>query len=85
MINICLKVIKQFYDEIFSIIDKFEDEKFGFNGGSSKFRFKTDHNLVHDEKINIPVCVISLSSVNKNDWIHCPILKLQTCLYELFS
>ena len=42
-------------------------------------------NLVYDEKINIPVCVISLSSVIKKDWIHCPILKLQKCLYESFS
>ena len=27
MINIYLKIIKQLYDEIFSFIDKFEDEK----------------------------------------------------------
>ena len=28
-----------------------------------RFRFKTDDNLVYNLKINIPVCVISLSSV----------------------
>ena len=49
------------------------------------FRFKTDDNLVYDEKINIPVCIISLSSVIKKDWIHCPVYKLQKCLYESFS
>ena len=75
--NIYLKIIKQLHDEIFCFIDEFEDEKFFFDGDSSKFRFKTDDNLVYDEKINVPVCVISLSSLIKKDWIHCPILKLQ--------
>ena len=82
-INIYLKIIKQLHDEIFYFIDEFEDEKFFFDGDSSKFRFKTNDNLVYDE--NIPVCVISLSSVIKKDWIHYPILKLQKCLYESFS
>ena len=36
---------------------------FFFDGDSSKFIFKTDDNLVYDEKINIPVRVISLISV----------------------
>ena len=71
--------------EIFSFIDEFKDEKNFFEGDFSKFRFKTDDNLVYDEKINIPVCVISLSSVIKKDWIHIPIFKLQKCLYESLS
>ena len=45
----------------------------------------TDDNLVYDEKINFPVCVISLNSVIKKDQIRYPILKLQKCLYESFS
>ena len=56
-----------------------------FNGDSSKFGFKTDDSLVYVEKINIPVCVISISSAIEKDLIHCPILKLQKCLYESFS
>ena len=76
MINIYLKIIKQLKDEIFSLIDEFEDEGFVFDGNSLGFRFKTDDNLVYDEKIKIPVCVISLSSVIKKDWIHCPVFKL---------
>ena len=63
MINTYSKIIKQLHDEIFSFIDKCEDENFFFDGDSSKFIFKTDDNLVYDEKINIPVCVISLNSV----------------------
>ena len=75
MINIYLNIIKQLKDELFSI---FNDESLGF-------KFKTDANLVYDEKINIPVCVISISSVIKEKIIHNPILKLQKCLYENFS
>ena len=47
------KIIKQLEDEIFSFIDEFEEEKFIFDGD----------NLVCNKRINIPVCVISLSSV----------------------
>ena len=67
MINIYLKIIKHIKDEFFSLIDEFEDEEFAFGNNSLEFRFKTDDNLVYDEKINIPVCVISLSSVIKQN------------------
>ena len=74
------KIIKQLEDEIFSYIDEFEDEEFVFEGNFSRFRFKFDDNLVYNEKINIPVCLISLSSVIKTELIYCPVLKLQKCL-----
>ena len=80
-----VKIIKQLEDEIFSYTDEFEDKDFIFDGDSARFRFKTDDNLVYNEKINIPVCVISLSSVIKKEWIYCPTLKLQKCLFESFS
>ena len=41
-----------------------------------------DYNLLYNKKINIPVCVISLSSVIKKEDIHYPILRLQKCSYE---
>ena len=85
MINIYLKIIKQLKDEIFSLTDEFEDEEFVFSGDSFGFRFKTDDNLVYDEKVNIPVCVISISSIIKEKWIHFPIFELQKYLYESFS
>ena len=80
-----VEIIRHLEDEIFSYIDEFEDENFIFGGDSARFKFKTDDNLKYNEKINIPVCVISLSSVIKEGWIHCPTLKLQKCLYESFS
>ena len=79
MINNYVAIIKQIKDEIFVCIDEF------FGGDTARFRLKTNDNLVFNEKINIPVCVISLSSVIKKEWIHCPVFKLQNCLYESFS
>ena len=72
MINNYVAITKQIKDEIFSYTDKFEDEYFIFGGDTARFKFKTDNNLAYNEKINIPVCVISLSSVIKKHWIHCP-------------
>ena len=47
-----------------------------------RFRFKTDDNLVYNQKINIPLCVISISSViQKGDWYY-PQFKLLDFFYE---
>ena len=50
----------------------------------SRFKFRTDDNLLCNKKINIPVCVISLSSVINKENIHYRIFKLQKCFYENF-
>ena len=76
------KIMEQLEDEIFSLIDEFEDKEFIFGGNFMRFRFKTDDNLVYNEKIIIPVCVISLSSVIKKEYIYWPVLKLQRYFYE---
>ena len=76
------KIIKQLEDKIFSFVDEFEDEKFIFDGNFIRFKFKTDDNLVYNKRINIPVCVISLSSITGKEHNYHPVLKLQKCLYE---
>ena len=48
----------------------------------NRLKFRTDDNLLYNKKNNIPVCVISLSSVIKKENIYYPILKLQKCFYE---
>ena len=48
----------------------------------TNFKFKTDDNLLYNKKINIPVCVISLSSIIKKENIQYSILRLQKCFYE---
>ena len=105
VINIYFKIIKQLRDEVFSLIDEFEDDDFVFANDFTRFRFikndvidyddndedddsltnfkfKTDDNLLYNKKINIPFCVISLSSVIKIENIHYPIFRLQKCFYE---
>ena len=47
-----------------------------------RFRFKADDKLVYNKKINIPVCVISLSSIVKTGDVYYPQFKLQECFYE---
>ena len=76
------KIIKQLEDEISSFTDEFEDKKFIFNGNFVGFKFKMDDKLVYNKKINIPVCVISLSSVIKRKNNYYPNFRLQKCFYE---
>ena len=84
MINIYLKIIKKLKDEIFSLTDEFEDEKFVFGDNSLGFRFQTDDNLVYDEKIIITVCVILLSSVIKKAYRE-KIIEEKEELIEIFN
>ena len=84
MINKYGRIIRQIEDEILSYIDEFEDEDFVFGGDSKRFRFKTDENLVYNEKINIPVCVTSLSSVIKKEWIIVQCLNYKNVYMKVF-
>ena len=69
MIDAYIQKIDKIKEEVLSFIDKLEDEIFIMSKHFMRFRFKTDDNLVYNQKINIPVCVISISSVvNKGDW-----------------
>ena len=49
----------------------------------TNFKFKTDDNLLYNKKINIPVCVISLSNVIKKENIHYPILDYKNILMKM--
>ena len=62
MINNYLKIIDQVKDEMTSWTN---EEIFDFNYDFLKFKFRSHDNLVYNEIINIPVCVISLSTVIK--------------------
>ena len=63
------------------MIDYDDDDNDDDDINPSRFKFRTDDNLLYNKKINIPVCVISLSSVIKKENIHYPIFKLQKCFY----
>ena len=46
-----------------------------------RFRFKTNDNLVYNKKINVPVCVISISSVlQERNWYY-PQIELQDIFF----
>ena len=67
----------------YNVID-YDDDDDDDDINLSRFKFRTDDNLLYNKKINIPVCVISLNSVIKKENIHYPIFKLQKCFYENF-
>ena len=85
MINNYVKIINQIGDEITCWIDELkEDDSVGFKTDIMKLKFRTDDNLVYNEKINIPVCLISLSIVIKRKNYYYPNFRLQRCFYESF-
>ena len=78
-----LKVVDKIKEEIWSFVgDIYWDEIFIMGSDFMRFRFKTDNNLAYNQKLNIPACVISLSSIVKKGDIYYPQVKLQDCLYE---
>ena len=79
MLDRYVEIINQLKEEILSFV---EEDYFVMGKDFMRFTFKTDDNLVYNEKINIPVCVISLSCVLKKGDIYYPQFKLQYCLYE---
>ena len=65
-----------------SVIDNNNNDNEEDDYSLINFKFKTDDNLLYNKKNNIPVCVISLSSVIKKESIPYLILRLQKCFYE---
>ena len=82
MINNYVKTADQVKEDILSWIDEFEDDSFNLGSDFMRFRFRTDNNLVYNQKIDVKVCVISLSSVIKKGNIYYLQFKLQKCFYE---
>ena len=71
------KVIDELKDQILFIV---EDNLFVM--GKDFTRFKTDDKFPYNKKINVAVCVITLSSVfEERNWYY-PQTNLQECFYE---
>ena len=81
MINNYVSIINQL-EETLSWVDDLEDQRFILGEDFMRFKFTTDDNLVYNRKVDIPVCIISLSSVIKRGYIYNPQFKLQKCFYE---
>ena len=79
MLDKYVRVIDEIKGEMLFII---EDDFFVMGKYFMRFRFKTNDNLPYNQKINVRVCVISISNVfKKRNWYY-PRVKLQYCFYE---
>ena len=82
MLNNYVEIVVKIKEEILSWTDELEDEICILGKDFMRFKFKTEDKLVYNKKINILVCVISLSSViKKGDWYY-PQFKLQKYFYK---
>ena len=82
MLNNYVQVIDKIKEEVLSFTDELEDDLTILGNDFMRFRFKTNDKLPYFQKISVPVCVISISSVlNKGDW-HYFQTKLQEFFYE---
>ena len=73
------KILDEIKDQILFIT---EDESFIMGKDFMRFKFKTNDDLPYHRKINVAVCVISLSSVFKQGCWYYPQIELQDCFYE---
>ena len=79
MLDKNIKIIYQTKDQILFITEK---DSFTIGKDFMRFSFKTDDNFPYNRKINVAVCVISISSVfERNCWCY-PHIELQDCFYE---
>ena len=74
-----MRIIDEIKEEILFII---EDDLFVTGKDFTGCKFKTDDNLVYNQKINVQVCVISISSVFKERNWYYPQVELQDFFYE---
>ena len=82
IINNYVKIIDEIKKEIMSWVDGFADKIFIMGKDFMRFKFRINNKLPYNQKINIPVCVISLSSVIKKGCVYYPQFKLQKYFYE---
>ena len=75
MINNYVSIIDQIKEELLSWVnDEEEDDSFNLGNDFMRFTFRTDDNLVCNQKISVKVCVLSLNSVIKKGniyYLHC--------------
>ena len=83
MLDKYTKIIDEIKEQVLFIIeDESEGKKFIMDKDFMRFSFKTNDNLVYNQKINVPVCVTSISSVfEERNWYY-PQIELQDCFYE---
>ena len=59
-----------------------EDDSFIMDKDFMRFKFKINDKLPYNQKINVPVCLISLSWVFEDRNWYCLQTELQDCFYD---
>ena len=72
----------EIFDEIAEQIESTSDDKVKYYRDIMRIKFKTNDDLGFNEIINIPVCVIAVSSVFKEEDNYYPQISLYDCFYE---
>ena len=73
------KIIDEIKDQILFIT---EDDFFVKGKDFTRFRFKSDDKLPYNKKVNVAVCIISISSVFEQKGWYYPQISLQDCFYD---
>ena len=79
MINNYISIVEKLKE---GLLEYVEEDLLVLGEDFIRFKFKTDDNLVYNKNINIPVCVISLSSIIKQNHFYDLVFRLQKCPYE---
>ena len=80
--KVMLKNYTDIFDEIADQIELMRDDKVKYYKDIMRIKFKTNDDLVFNEMMNIPVCVIVASSVFKEIDGYYPQITLHDCFYE---
>ena len=81
--EIMFKNYAELWDEIKEQIELINGDKMiKYSKDFIKIRFKTNDDLPLNKIINIPVCVIIVSSIFKENGEYCPQVLLHDCFYE---
>ena len=77
-----LEIYTELFDEIKEQIELITGDKLSYNKDFMKIKFKTNDDLQLHKIINIPVCVVIISSIFKEDNKYYPQVLLHDCFYE---
>ena len=80
--KLMLENYTEIFDEIAEQFESISDGKVKYCRDIMRIKFKTNDDLIFNEIINIPVCVIVLSSIFKENDEYYPQISLHDCFYE---
>ena len=80
--KLMLENYTEIFDEIAEKIESMTDDKVKYHKDIMRIKFETDDDLIFNEIVNVPVCVIIVSSILKENNEYYPQISLHNCFYE---